>query len=237
MTERRSCLNAGKTTGHASISLTLQTATGWWFIIVREFNPAIGNHIRQWEVTGSMTVPANAHEMTEKVRTVRQARQYRPDPVPDSVVDELLELARWTGSSRNSQPWHFIVIDDKEQLRKISELRPPINWVADVPLAIGVVLDGENPTSETFDEGRVVERLLIGAHMLGLGGGIAWFGDASLQAKAKEILDIPEERMARGVVTIGYPTSIKDPRPGGATPGRKPLSELVSHNRMGNAKA
>ena len=183
-----------------------------------------------------MGVPAQAREVIEAIRTVRQARQYRPDPVPDDVVAELLEIARWTGSSRNSQPWHFIVITDKDQLRQISRLRPPIAWVADAPLAIAIVLNGASEMSEAFDEGRVTERLLIGARILGLGGGTAWFGDASQQAQGKQILGIPAERSARSVVVVGYPTSTKDPRPNPATAGRKPLSELVSYNRWGEAK-
>lgn len=176
---------------------------------------------------------ANASETTRQLRKVRQARQYADKPVPEDVLNELLEIARWTGSSRNTQPWHFIAITDKEQLRKISQLRTPINWVADAPLAIGIVLNGASQVAEAYDEGRVTERLMIGAKMLGLGGGIAWFGDADQEAEGKRILGIPAERTARSVVVIGYPTSIKDPRPNPAAAGRKPLSELVSYDRMG----
>ena len=177
----------------------------------------------------------NAREVIEQIRTVRQARQYRPDPVPAEMLDELLEIARWTGSSRNTQPWHFVVITDREQLRRISELRAPIAWVAEAPLAIAIVLDGRSDIAEAYDEGRVTERLLIGARVLGLGGGIAWFGDAEQEAEAKRFLGIPPERAARSVVVIGYPTSIKDPRPNPAVAGRRPMAELVSHGHMGEA--
>jgi nitroreductase len=182
-----------------------------------------------------MAVDAKAREQMQQLRTVRQARQYAPDAVPEDVVQELLEVARWTGSSRNTQPWHFIAINDKEQLRKISELRTPINWVADAPLAIAVVLNGASEVSEAYDEGRVTERLMIAARMLGFGGGIAWFGDAEQEAEGKRILGIPQDRTARQVVVIGKPTSIKDPRPNPAQAGRKPLSEIVSYNRMGES--
>jgi nitroreductase len=184
-----------------------------------------------------MAIPANAHDVVEQIRTVRQARLYRPDPVPADVVEELLQVARWTGSSRNTQPWSFVVITDGEQLRRVSELRPPINWVADVPLAIAIVLDGANIPSEAYDEGRVTERLLIGARMLGLGGGIAWFGDESQEAEGKRLLGIPAERTARSVVAIGYPTTTKDHRPNRNIPGRKPLSECVSYDRWGESKS
>ena len=183
-----------------------------------------------------MAVLANAAEVMETVRTVRQARLYRPDPVPEEVVEQLLELARWTGSARNTQPWRFVVITDREQLRKISQLRPPINWVADVPLAIGIVLNGANAETEAFDEGRLTERMLIGAKVLGLGGGIAWFGDASQQAEGERILGVPEGMTARGVVAIGSPTTTKDHRPNANVPGRTPLSEIVSYDRYGGSR-
>lgn len=183
-----------------------------------------------------MAALANAGEMVEAIRTVRQARLYHPDPVPEEVVEQLLELARWTGSARNTQPWRFVVITDKEQLRQISQLRPPINWVADVPLAIGVVVNGESAESEAFDEGRLTERMLIAAKVLGLGGGIAWFGDEVQQADGERILGIPEEMTARGVVAIGYPTTTKDHRPNANIPGRRPLSEIVSYDRFDASK-
>ena len=174
-----------------------------------------------------------ARDVTREIRNVRQARLYKTDPVPGDVVQELLQIARWTGSSRNTQPWQFIVITDKEQLRQISRVRTPINWVAGAPLAIAIVLNGDSAISEAFDEGRVTERLLIGARLLGLGGGTAWFGDDSQQAEAKKILGIPPERTARSVVVLGYPTTTKDHRPNPAMAGRHPLSELVSYDRFG----
>lgn len=180
---------------------------------------------------------ANASEVTQAMNKVRQARQYKPDPVSDDVINQLLEIARWTGSSRNTQPWHFIAITDKGILKQLSELRTPINWLAEAPLGIAIVLDGKAEVSEAYDEGRVTERLMIGAHVLGLGGGVAWYGDDALQAKAKEILNIPAEMTARSVVAIGYPKSIKDPRPNPSEPGRHPLSEIASFNRMGQQKS
>src|SRR3954468_3819078 len=87
---------------------------------------------------------SNVPEVLELLRTVRQARRYRPDPVPDNVLHELLELARWTGPSPNSQRWNFIVVNDRELLGKLAKLRTPINWMAEASLAIVIVLDGKS---------------------------------------------------------------------------------------------
>lgn len=177
----------------------------------------------------------NAHAVTAELKRVRQARQYKPDLVPADILHELLEVARWTGSSRNTQPWHFIVVSAKAQLHALSRVRTPINWVADAPLAIAIVLDGHSHLSEAYDEGRVTERLLVAARLLGLGGGTAWFGDDAQQARGKEILGIPPERTARSLVVLGYPTTVKDPRPNAVVGGRKPLAEIVSDGTFGTS--
>ena len=172
----------------------------------------------------------------EPIRRVPQIRQYSSDPVPDEVVDQLLELARWTGSSKNGQPWRFIVVRDRDRLKKIAALRPNINWLADAPLGIAIVLDGTNPMTEAYDEGRVTERLLTAANLLGYGGGVAWFGDATQQTEARWVLGVPADRTARQIVMIGRATSTKDPRPTGPKRGRKHLSELVSYDSWGASK-
>lgn len=168
------------------------------------------------------------------IRRISQIRQYSSDPVPDEVVGQLLELARWTGSSKNTQPWRFIVVRDKERLTKLSALRPNINWAVNAPVGIAIVLDGKAPLSEAYDEGRLTERLLTGANLLGYGGGVAWFGEPKQQAEAKRILGVPEDGTARQIVMIGKAKSRKDPRATGPARGRKPLSELVSYETLGN---
>jgi nitroreductase len=178
----------------------------------------------------------NARDVTAEMKKVRQIRQYKPDPVPEEIVRELLEVAQWTGSSRNTQPWHFIVVTDKAQLHDLSQIRTPINWVAAAPLAIAIVLEGASPISEAYDEGRVTERLMVAATLLGLGGGTAWYGDEGQQARGKEILGIPAEKAARSIVVLGYPITAKDPRPNPAQGGRHPLSEIVSAGKYGTPR-
>lgn len=167
------------------------------------------------------------------IRRVSQIRQYTTDPVPDDVIDSLLELARWTGSSRNVQPWQFIVVRDREKLRQMSSLRPNIRWAADAPVGIVIVLDGEG---HDYDEGRVTERLLTGATMLGYGGGVAWFGEEDKVDAVKKLLGIPADKTTRQVVLIGRPKSKDDPRSDGPKRGRKPLDEFVSYERYGSRK-
>lgn len=167
----------------------------------------------------------------EAMRKVRQARTFTGEPVSDEQLAELLEVARWTGSSRNTQPWHFIVIRDRELLDRLSQVRgEAIRWASSAPLAIALVISAEGEISGAFDEGRVTERLMIAADLLGLGAGTAWFGDAGQQATAKALLGIPHELTARSMVVIGHPDRTVAKR--SATGGRKTLAELVSYERM-----
>jgi len=180
---------------------------------------------------------ANGHEATTELRKVRQSRQYRPDPLSEETIEELLQVARWSGSASNSQPWHFVAVTDRALLQELAAVRGTATaWVATAPLAIAIVLDGKNQITESFDEGRVTERLLIAAHFLGLGGGTAWFIDAAQQARAKELLSIPAEQALHSLVVLGHPVENPAPRPG-ASGGRKPLAEVASRDRYPAEKA
>ncbi|MCO5178000.1 MAG: nitroreductase family protein [Thermomicrobiales bacterium] len=179
-----------------------------------------------------MAKPHGSNEITHTLLNIRQTRQYTGGDVSDEIVNELLEVARWTGSSRNTQPWHFVAVTDKDILAQLGALRTPINWVSETSFGIAIVLDGDAELSEAYDEGRVTERLMIGAQALGLHSGVAWFGDDAQQAEAKRIMNIPEKMTARSLVAIGTATTSKDPRPNPAQGGRHPLSEVASFNRM-----
>ena len=176
-------------------------------------------------------ITSNADAL-ETMRKVRQVRQYTDGDVSEEQLNQLLEIARWTGSSRNMQPWRFVVVRDKEMLQHLGSLRENITWVGDAALAIALVSPGQNPPHEAYDEGRVTERLMIGASMLGLGAGTAWFGEPEREAKAKALLNVPEGSTLRSVVAIGPFETSKDPRPTGPKPGRKPLEELVHYEKM-----
>src|SRR5207244_10247937 len=74
------------------------------------------------ERAGLMPARPDRSSPLEPIRRVPQIRQYASDPVPDEIIDQLLELARWTGSSKNGQPWHFLVFVVHERLRTYAAL-------------------------------------------------------------------------------------------------------------------
>jgi nitroreductase len=173
-----------------------------------------------------MTASPENIQKARELQKVRQKRSFTDDPVSDEDLRELLEVARWSGSSQNTQPWHFVVIRDKETLAKLAALRPNIGWMEHAPLAIGLVLDHDHAA---YDEGRVTERLLIAARFLGLGAGTAWWGEPENVATAKSLLGIPADKVFNSAVVIGHPKPKGDDLLGRPYVGRKPLEEIVSY--------
>ena len=178
-----------------------------------------------------MTDAQPAAQLLRTMRRVRSVRAFRPDPVPDEFLTEILEVARWTGSGSNSQPWTFVVVRERATLGAIAAASPNVRHVAGAAAAIVIVMDGETPEIETFDEGRVAERILVAATALGLASAIGWIMPAGALAVGA-LLRVPEGRRVRTLVSLGYPTE-EGARPKSA-PGaaRRPLAEMVRFERF-----
>jgi nitroreductase len=166
------------------------------------------------------------------LRRLRTVRRFRPDPIPDAVLHDLLEVARWSGSAKNLQPWEFVVVRERATLRALSELEGFVWHLAGAAAAILLVIDGdrERRAQETFDEGRLSERIQLAASAHGLGASIAWLVGEG-QREAKRLLGIPAERLLRTAISLGYPAPGE--QPASAIRGRKPLAALVSYERYG----
>ena len=80
-------------------------------------------------------------EVFEAVRTVLAVRQYQDKPIPDEVVRQIVEAGRLTASGGNGQPWHFIVVQDKETLRKLGSLVSTGRYIPQAPLAIVIAIE------------------------------------------------------------------------------------------------
>ena len=177
-----------------------------------------------------MTDPQSARPLLHAMRRVRSVRSFRPDPVSDGLLTEILEVARWTGSGSNRQPWTFVVVRDAATRSAIAAASPNVRHIAGAAAAIVIVMDGMSEI-ETFDEARVAERILVAATALGLASAIGWVVPAGAAAVAT-LLGVPDGRRARTLVSLGYPSE-EGARPKSA-PGtaRRPLAEMVRFERF-----
>ncbi len=176
----------------------------------------------------------NTKHLIALLRGLRAIRQFRPEPVPQEVVDAVLEVARWSGSAGNRQPWEFVVVRNRETLHALASVEGFASHLAGAALGIVLVMAGEpgQVTHETFDEGRLSERIMLAAHAYGVGSSIGWFVGSG-QAAAKNILGIPAGRLVRTAISLGYPDEeARRARPKRAQV-RKPLSEIDYQERYG----
>ncbi len=164
------------------------------------------------------------------MRRVRAVRDYTDADVPDEALDEILSVARWTGSAQNRQPWRFVVVRSRETLEALAGLAPTARHIGRAPVAIAIVMPGERAVLDAFDEGRVTERILVAATALSLASGMGWVPQEA-RAEASRLLGLPEGHLLRTVVAIGHAShaaAAPRSRPGTA---RLPLDELVHRER------
>ncbi len=163
----------------------------------------------------------------------RQTREFTDEPVGRAELDALADVARWSGSSKNNQPWRFIVVTDRDTIRRLADSGMPHTRSLRTATAAIAITIPEQPgwkVSHAYDEGRAAERILIGASLLGLGAGVAWVSGDGRQA-AGDVLGLPEDRFVRTIVALGHPTAAAarpKSEPGAA---RLPREETVFDER------
>jgi nitroreductase len=172
------------------------------------------------------TEERTARDRVSFLRTLRAVRSFRSDPVPREVLDDVLEVARWSGSASNKQPLEIVVIRDRDTLRSLASVGGYAGHLAGAPLGIVLVMAGERAEQETYDEGRLAERIMLAAHAHGVGSSIGWIVGPGRDA-ARELLRIPKEKVVRTAISLGYPDEGARRSRAGRGRARKSLGEIV----------
>ncbi len=168
-------------------------------------------------------------EVYECIRTRRTVRKYKGDAVPEQVIRRILNAARWAPSSRNQQPWHFVVVSDPDTLTTLGAVATSGRFVAEAPLVIAVVMDGADRPD--LDAGRALQQMELAAWDQGLG---TCFVNLRIEAEnraVKEMLGIPAGMELVALLPMGY--RLEEARRAG-TP-RKRLSQIAHRGRFGTA--
>lgn len=167
----------------------------------------------------------------ELIRTRRSIRSYDVSrPVPQAVLERVLDAARVAPSACNLQPWHFIVVTDDVQRRKLqAAYRHEWFWTAPC-IVVGCVDPGvawvrrDGKSYAEVDLTIAMDHLVLAAHAEGLG--TCWIA-AFRDAEAKSALGVPDGVTVVAMTPLGYPAS-PAPLPG---PDRKPLASIVHRDR------
>jgi len=166
-------------------------------------------------------------EVFECIRRRRTIREYKKDPIPEDVLEKILQAGRWSPSSSNSQPWHFIVVKDPNTLSELGRIATQGPFISDAALAIVIVM--ENAPRPQLDAGRAIQQMELVAWSEGLGTCFVGVRIEEQQIEVKELLNIPSDLELITIMPYGYrSTSI-----GRVGTPRKDLAEMVHSEKFG----
>jgi nitroreductase len=177
-------------------------------------------------------------DVEQAIQQLRVVRRFSQQRVSDADVQAILEAARRTGSSKNLQRWHFIVVRDRERLAELAAVGPFAGHLTGGSVAIALITPDPSaadlPLSVMWDLGRAAQNMVLLAWARGIGSAPATVYDHAL---CRRILGYPDDRRCEFILNFGHPQSsgaLSRPLRRG---GRRPLGELVFNERWGETNA
>jgi len=160
----------------------------------------------------------------DAITSRRNVRSFSDQPVSAEHLDQILEAARRSPSSRNTQPWDLVLVTDREKLRELSTVWVGAGHVASSAATVALIVSGD-PEGERrvqFDLGQLTMSIMLAAADLGVGSGHSSVGD---QDKACQLLRLPDGKRCAFMVSLGYPAG--RPLAPIKRPDRRPFDEVV----------
>lgn len=160
------------------------------------------------------------------IQTKRAIREFKDEPLQQDHIERIINAGRRSQSSKNSQPWHFIAVQDKDRLQKVSQLGDFMGHVAGAALCVVIVVPEENERTlwHFFDAGQSASYMQLAATEIGVG---SCLGTIYKPQEAKDLLGIPADYQTRIVISFGYPAdqaTFTRPLQSG---GRRDLDDVV----------
>ncbi len=160
----------------------------------------------------------------ETVRTMLAVRHYQDRPVDANAIRRIVEAGRLTGSSMNRQPWHFIVVEQRDMLKQLSALAGSGPYIAEAAFAIVVAI--EQSRFAVSDASRAIQSMMLTAWSEGIGSN--WVGFEGMR-EVRPLLGIPETLEVLAIVPFGYPAQTA----GQGKKKRKALAEVAHREQFG----
>ncbi|MCJ7695463.1 MAG: nitroreductase family protein [Anaerolineaceae bacterium] len=147
--------------------------------------------------------------------TRRSVRKFRDIEISSENIKLLLAAGMQAPSANNEQPWHFIVIDKRDLMNRITEFHPHAKMLLEARLAIIVcafVSQEKKWDMWVQDCSAATQNILLAAHITGLGA--VWLGVHPRQERingVKDMFDLPEEIKPFSIIAIGHPAEVVEP--------------------------
>ena len=166
------------------------------------------------------------------INSVRVVRKFADRPLEATHLDRILNAGRRTGSSKNQQAWAFIVVRDRDSLRKLSKVGHYAGHLATAPLAIALVRPDARTEHDLrsimWDIGRAAQNMILAAWELGIGSVPATVYDLEL---ASRLLRLPGDQRCDFLLSFGYPADPSVLTAPNRAGGRAPVDEVVHEER------
>ncbi len=167
------------------------------------------------------------NEVFDAISTVMAVREYAARELPDDVVRRIAEAGRLTASASNKQPWHFVVVRNPENLRKLGSLVRTGPYIANAAAAIIVAYEKDSDVFGISDGSRAIQSMMLAAWADEVGSN--WAGFARRHDNVRVEFGLPDTYDVLAVVPLGYPK-----RKVIGKKKRKPFDEVVSGERFGS---
>lgn len=161
----------------------------------------------------------NSKAVIDNIMTRTSIRAYTADSVSKAQIDTLLRAGMAAPTAANKQPWHFVVITDKQLLKAIGNASDSWKMATSAPLAIVVcgdltkTIDGEAQEMWVEDTSAASENILLAAHGMGLGA--VWLGGYPVEDRMdaiSNILNLPDNLTPMATLIIGHPGENPTPK-------------------------
>lgn len=170
-------------------------------------------------------------DVVEAIKARRDVTRYRPEPVPEHVVQSIFSAVRLAPSVNNMQPWKFVLVTDEELKVKIAAAASHQKWIAEAPIVVVALalldqsdsLIGGYMNSHPVDLAFAIDHLMLVAASQGLG---TCYVSSFDEGRVRGLLAAPPDVKVVGIIPLGYPAEVPDP------PGSKNFSEILSYNRF-----
>ena len=163
----------------------------------------------------------------ECIATKLEVREFSTQKVPSEIRSKILEAARLTGTGMNTQHWRFIMVEKKDNLKKLAEDSTSGSWVAGANFAV-IVLTNPQYGFHLIDTGRVLQNMQLTAWNQGVGSGLF---TGLREDKLRGDFAIPKELSPSVTIGFGYPAR----KLTGKRKNRLPIRELVYYEKYGNS--
>ncbi|MEX0568437.1 MAG: nitroreductase family protein [Candidatus Njordarchaeota archaeon] len=165
--------------------------------------------------------------IVDVIKNRRSIRKYKNKDVSLNLLMELIDAAKWAPSSKNRQPWEFIITTDPQKIRKIAEAKGQ-KWIAGSPaIILGISDPNISPVYHMSDTAMAMHNISLAAIQYGLG--TCWLGIYEYE-EIKKMFGIPKNKVLVGALTVGYPDEDPEPKE------RKDIDEILCFEKYGNRK-